>query len=193
VPENPDASPGRPTVFISYSHRDEGWKDRLETALKALGIHLGVWSDRRIDAGDGWETEIVSAMDCAEVAILLISNDFLASRFIQEKEIPHLRKRWEEGTLRILPLLVRPSTWEEVDWLVAIQGRPTDAKPLSTLRKAQADQHLSAFAKEVRSHLTASTASPSPGAGREGDGRGGQGVRSNPASTSAVSPSPDLF
>jgi tetratricopeptide (TPR) repeat protein len=186
VPENPDASPGRPTVFISYSHRDEGWKDRLETALKALGIRDGleIWSDRQIGAGDAWKTEIFSAMDRAALAILLISNDFLASRFIQEEEVPRLLNRRDEGTLRILPLFVRPSPFDEVDWLKTIQGRPTDAKPLSTLRTAQVEKHLSAFAKEVRSHLTASTASPLS--------RGGEGGRWERGPGGEVQPRLDL-
>ena len=43
-----------PSVFISYSHKDEEWKDRLVTHLGVLeqaGI-LDVWEDRRIEAGD---------------------------------------------------------------------------------------------------------------------------------------------
>ncbi|MES1242557.1 MAG: toll/interleukin-1 receptor domain-containing protein [Acidobacteriota bacterium] len=143
------------TVFLSYSHRDERWKERLETALKTLGIREGVevWSDRRIGAGDGWEAEILAAMDRAVVAVLLISNDFLASEYIRNVEVPHLLKRRDQGALRLLPLFVHPSTWKEMDWLTPIQGRPKDAKPLSRCRKAEADEHLSAAAQEVRGWL----------------------------------------
>ncbi|HEX3128919.1 MAG TPA: TIR domain-containing protein [Thermoanaerobaculia bacterium] len=184
MPEKPDAPDGRPTVFISYSHKDEGWKNKLETALKAVGIHLEIWSDRQIGAGDAWKAEIFAAIDRAVLAVLLISNDFLASRFIKEEEVPRLLKRLDEGTLRILPLFVRPSPFEEVEWLAAIQGRPTDAKPLSTLRKAQSEKHLSAFAKEVRSHLTAPTASPLS--------RGGEGGRWERGPGGEVPPRLDL-
>jgi hypothetical protein len=162
----------RPTVFISYSHRDEGWKDRLETALKAAGVLNGleIWSDCRIGVGDGWEAEILAAMDRATVAILLISDDFLASKYIREVEVPRLRKRQKAGTLRILPLFVRPSTWKNAAWLTPIQGRPKDAKPLSKCRKADADEHLSALAQEVHSYLKAPPASPLS-RGREGGRR----------------------
>jgi tetratricopeptide (TPR) repeat protein len=151
-----------PTVFLSYSHQDERWKNRVAAALAALGLEadLEVWDDRRIAAGDGWLAEIEAAMNRASVAVLLVSTDFLASRFIRGTEVPHLLNRRQKEGLRIIPLFVRPSPWEAVDWLAAIQGLPTDAKPLSTLRKHQADQHLSTFAKEVRSSLTAPTASP---------------------------------
>ncbi len=58
-----------PTVFISYSHADEVWKDRL---VKHLGVlqHqrlLRTWNDRDIGAGDEWFEEIRNAMDEARV------------------------------------------------------------------------------------------------------------------------------
>ncbi|MEA2559144.1 MAG: hypothetical protein QOH06_648 [Acidobacteriota bacterium] len=132
-------TPTRPTVFLSYSHRDETWKERFATALKALELQneLVVWDDRRIAAGDGWFAEIEQAMNRAAVAVLLISTDFLASGFIRNTEVPHLLKRRKEEGLRVIPLFVRPSPWKAVDWLAAIQGRPKDAKPLSKCRKAR--------------------------------------------------------
>ena len=40
------------TLFISYSHRDEPWKDRVVKHIAVLATEgLGVWDDRRIDAG----------------------------------------------------------------------------------------------------------------------------------------------
>ncbi len=43
-----------PTVFISYSHKDEAWKDLLVPHLRALemaGLDMQVWHDRKIDGG----------------------------------------------------------------------------------------------------------------------------------------------
>ncbi|MFL6198308.1 MAG: toll/interleukin-1 receptor domain-containing protein, partial [Thermoanaerobaculia bacterium] len=145
------STPTRPTVFLSYSHRDEGWKDRVATALRALELQneLEVWDDRRIGGGDGWFSEIEKAMNRAAVAVLLVSTDFLASGFITGTEVPHLLKRRQEEGLRVIPLFVRPSPWKALDWLAAIQGRPKDAKPLSKLRKAQADEFLAELALEI--------------------------------------------
>jgi len=56
-----------PSVFISYSHKDEDWKDRLVTHLGVLeeaGI-LDLWNDRRIEAGDDWKPEIEEAESTA--------------------------------------------------------------------------------------------------------------------------------
>lgn len=42
-----------PSVFVSYSHRDEKWKDLLKPHLKMLeqADRLTIWDDRKIDAG----------------------------------------------------------------------------------------------------------------------------------------------
>ena len=152
VPAKPDDPAGRPTVFLSYSHKDEAWKDRLSAHLKGLLLQgdLESWDDRRIRGGDDWLAEIEAAMNRAAVAVLLVSPDFLASEFIQYREIPNFLKRRQEEGLRVIPLFVRPCVWKAVDWLAALQGRPKDAKPLSTCRTSQADQHLADFALEIR-------------------------------------------
>ena len=65
-----------PTVFISYSHQDEAWKDRLLTHLAPLrqqGLLLEVWQDRKIEAGSEWEPKIFQAIDDSSVAVVLIS------------------------------------------------------------------------------------------------------------------------
>ncbi|MCZ7361108.1 MAG: toll/interleukin-1 receptor domain-containing protein, partial [Candidatus Methanoperedens sp.] len=82
----------QPSVFISYSHKDEIWKDRLVTHLGVLeqeGL-LDLWDDRRIGAGEDWEREIQKAMAKASVAVLLISADYLNSKFILGEEVPTL-------------------------------------------------------------------------------------------------------
>src|SRR6185503_14831110 len=73
----------KPTVFISYSHKDEIWKDRLVTQLRALELlgHIVIWEDRKIDAGEQWYPEIQEAMQRADIALCLISPNYLASKF----------------------------------------------------------------------------------------------------------------
>ena len=97
MPAKPPEPPAgdRPTVFISYSHIDEEWKDRVVKHLKVLepeGV-LESWDDRRISAGDDWEAKIQEAMDRAAVAVLLISKDSLTSSFILNTEVPYLLER----------------------------------------------------------------------------------------------------
>jgi hypothetical protein len=140
-----------PAIFISYSHADEKWKERLVKHLKVLELEgeLEVWDDRRIDAGDDWLPEITREMERAKVAVLLISADFLISKFIRSTEVPSLLARRQSGGLRVIPLIVHPCAWQNVGWLAAIQCRPRDGRPLSTGSKSQVDTDLAALALEI--------------------------------------------
>jgi len=140
-----------PTVFISYSHKDETWKDRLVRHLGVLAREgaFEYWDDRRIAAGDAWHAEIETVMDQARVAILLISADFLISGFVRHEEIPRLLQRREKDGLRIIPLIVHPCSWRKVPWLKEIQCRPIDGRALSKSRGANVEEILAALAEEI--------------------------------------------
>src|SRR4030067_2678817 len=119
-----------PTVFISYSHKDEEWKDRLVTHLGVLekeGL-LDLWDDRRIELGDDWRPDIEGAIGRAAIAILMVSANFLTSKFILDEEIPKFLARREKEGLRVIPIIVKPCAWTEVKWLSKIQERPQDSK-----------------------------------------------------------------
>src|SRR5882724_11348370 len=81
-----------PSIFISYSHKDEAWKDRLLTHLTPLVAagRVEVWNDRRIRPGSEWFTEIENAMNTAAVAICLISRNYLQSSFCTQYEVAPL-------------------------------------------------------------------------------------------------------
>ena len=146
---------GAPAVFISYSHKDEPWKDRLVRQLRVLELEgaFVLWEDRQIAAGDGWRDQIATALDQARVAVLLISADFLISEFIRGTEVPRLLQRREKDGLRIIPLIVHPCPWQAVDWLSAIQCRPKDGRVLSKGRKTRVEEDLAALALEIRDLL----------------------------------------
>ncbi len=123
----------KPTVFLSYSHKDEDWKTKLRSHLKVLenvGTFV-VWDDRKIDAGDTWYDEIRAAMDGADAAVCLISSDYLASDFCVKEEIPYLLKRRGEKGMLMVPVLLRPCAWKYVPWLKAIQMLPRDGKAVT--------------------------------------------------------------
>ena len=72
-------------VFVSYSHKDKKWLNRVLPFLRPLrreGL-IDPWDDTCIRAGDQWREEIQGALQVAKVAILLVSQDFLDSDFIQ--------------------------------------------------------------------------------------------------------------
>jgi hypothetical protein len=121
-------------LFISYSHKDEELKDELVTMLAGLqrrGI-IDAWQNRPIEPGDEWHKSIQTAMDEYDLAILLISPDYLASRFIKIEEQPKLLLRREEIRLRVIPIIVRPCMWGSEPVLKDIQALPKDGKPVIT-------------------------------------------------------------
>ena len=138
-------------IFISYSHKDEAWKERLVTQLSVLKnqITLEIWDDRKIQGGDEWLAEIENALQSANMAILLISPTFLTSKFIMENEVPLLLERRRQQGVRIFPVIVKPCAWQQNDWLNKIQARPKDGKPLAGMRKDKAESALAALAEEL--------------------------------------------
>ncbi len=141
----------KPTVFISYSHKDEVWKDRLLPQLKALeqAGRVVVWDDRKIDGGDRWYPEIKEAMERATVAVCLITSDYLASHFCVKEEVPYLLERCEKDGLVFIPLLVRPCVWKAFDWLKDRQMLPRDGKTVATDFKDNWDVVFAEVANQI--------------------------------------------
>ena len=141
----------KPTVFISYSHKDEFWKDRLVTHLEVLqqeGL-LDIWDDRRIGAGEDWYQEIQEAMNAASVAILMVSADFLTSNFIHREEVPHLLERRNKEGMSIFSVIIRPCAWKQVKWLSQMNTLPRDGRPISGGIDFQVETDLAAISEAV--------------------------------------------
>ncbi|MEE8584042.1 MAG: TIR domain-containing protein, partial [Acidobacteriota bacterium] len=133
----------KPTVFISYSHRDKRWLRELQTHLKPF-VHnekIALWDDTRIKAGTRWQKEIAKALQSAQAAILLVSPDFLASDFIAEKELPPLLDAAQQRGLTIYWIAVRASAFEEVG-IDRYQCANDPARPLDKLSKPQRGEVL---------------------------------------------------
>ncbi len=143
--------PDRRTVFICYSQKDENLKKELLTHLGVLVYAnlIEVWSDDRIDAGSGWKSEISEAINRAQVAILLISANFLTSEFIQKWEIPELLRRRDSGELVIYPVIARPCSWKSVTWLSQMQVRPKAGKPIWRSEGSEVDTDLAEITEEI--------------------------------------------
>jgi len=142
-----------PSVFISYSHKDEIWKDRLlpHLGMLAKAGRLTIWEDRSIDAGATWYDEIKNAMEDAEVAVCLISADYLNSDFCIKEEIPYLLERRKSDGMVLLPILIRPCAWTAIEWLKAIQMMPRDGKAVAKDFKDDWDTPFTQVAEQILS------------------------------------------
>jgi hypothetical protein len=154
----------QPSIFISYSHKDEVWKDRLVGQLKVLELEgaISVWEDRQIETGSDWYGEIEQALNRASLAILLISSDFLTSNFIRSEEVPRLLERRGKEGMRLFPIIVRPCPWARVGWLSKIQVRPKNGKPLASMSDYEAEDTLANIAMEIEEMLKRGQVAPAP-------------------------------
>lgn len=145
----------KPLVFISYSHKDEVWKDRLYPHLSALEQigKITLWNDRDIKGGKVWEDDIRQAMEQAQAAVCLISADFLASGFCMQEEMPRLLERRSKGELEILPVLVRPCNWSDYPWLAELQMLPRDGKAVATDYRDDYDTIFEQVAKQIKGRV----------------------------------------
>lgn len=120
-------------LFYSYSHRDERLRDELDTHLKLLqreGL-IEVWHDRQIAPGQAWDEEINANLESADIILLLISANFIASDYCYGVEMQRAIERDASGEARVVPVILR-----DVDWQGApfgkLQALPKNGKPIMT-------------------------------------------------------------
>ena len=140
-------------IFISYSHKDELWKDQLVKHLRPLESEglLMSWNDREIRAGENWHQSIMDAIDRSQIGIVLVSANSLSSKFILEEELPVMLERHRKKQLRVIPIIVQPCVWKIVGWIKDhhLQVRPIDGKPLSSFQEYEVDAVLTELAMEI--------------------------------------------
>jgi hypothetical protein len=138
-------------VFISYAHQDAQYKDKVLQQLRVLETQglLATWSDDRIAPGNDWYDELTRELNAASIVVLLITANFLTSKFILNEEVPRAFENRRDSGLRIVPVLCRPCAWEAVDWLKQLQMWPSGARPLWSRDGDDAEQLLSDLAREI--------------------------------------------
>lgn len=121
-----------PKVFISYSHRDENIKNVIYSHLKVYEKKgkLKIWHDRLIDPGNKWKEKLNEELESCDVAVLLISNDFLISDFIIDIEFKKFLEREQKDEVYIFPILIDFCNWKEYGELSKFQLLPNDADPV---------------------------------------------------------------
>lgn len=119
-------------VFLSYAHVDEDYRNELEKHLMSLK-HQGIiesWHDRRILPGEEWAGRIDDELKRADIILLLISADFIASQYCYEIEMKEALIRHEHGEAVVIPIILRPCDWTELPFK-KLQALPKDGKAVA--------------------------------------------------------------
>ena len=120
------------SIFYSYSHEDERLRDKLDKHLMGLqnqGIIRG-WHDRRIEAGTEWDKVISKNLEEARIILLLVSPEFLASRYINDIEVARAMERHNAKTAQVIPVILRPTDWQSSRF-GELKALPKDGKPVT--------------------------------------------------------------
>jgi hypothetical protein len=119
-------------LFISYSHADRELRDELAkhlSGLRNLGI-INDWFDGDIIEGTEWEQELLHHLNTAQIILLLVSANFIASEFSYQIEMQRALERHDAGLARVIPIILHPTDWKQLPF-AKIQALPTDGKPVS--------------------------------------------------------------
>jgi hypothetical protein len=120
------------TLFISYAHNDEELRRQLDKHLAPLQRRkiIDAWHDRKIEAGQRWAEEIDEKLNHADLILLLISPDFVASDYCSDIELKKAMKRHAAGESKVVPIILEPCDWKCYDF-GQLQAFPKDGKAIT--------------------------------------------------------------
>jgi len=100
-------------IFISYSHADEQWGERVRAALEELpnAKDALIFFDRELMPGDNWESRIRDEIASSNAVVLLVSPEFLNSDYCYGKELQTAFDRSACGQAAVIPIILRDCKW----------------------------------------------------------------------------------
>lgn len=158
-------------LFLSYSFNDR----RLVTQLMS---HLGVlkqqgvisdWRERAVTMGAQWKNELDVHLEEADIILIFLSADFLASDYAQGVEMKRALERQLEGKARVIPILLRPVFWKGTPF-ARLQMLPSHDKPVTSY--SDQDEAWANISQEINRLAQAARTTPSASWKRE-NARGG--------------------
>ena len=151
--DNHAASPksGVIRIFVGYSRRDKRWLNEFRTKIQPLirGGLIDPWDDSKIKPGQKRRAEIVKAIEAADIAVLLVSSDFLASEFIIGDELPRLLA----GRKTVFWIAIDHSNYE-VTPIANYQCANDPSAPLASLTKDERSRAWVEIAKKLRGMIS---------------------------------------
>lgn len=159
----PSSTDQKIRVFISYAHKNQNWCERIKNYLNPHD-DIEVWTDQKLEYGDQWHQIISEQLEQSDVAILLISTDFLNSTFINNSELPILLHSAKSRGVLIIPVIIEQCLFEFVTFkypdpingpeklkLVEFQAAGSPTESMAMLKKPQQNLILYEIALRILS------------------------------------------
>jgi TIR domain len=136
-------------IFYSYSHKDAELRQTLATFLAPLKQKGKIveWYDRQIRPGTDWNKEISSELDSANLILLLVSADFLASDYCDGVEVEKAMTRLKRKEVEVVPILLRQCLWKESRFS-ELQFIPRNDRPI--VGSSSLDEAFAEVAREIQ-------------------------------------------
>ena len=119
-------------LFISYSRHDVKHLKSLKKQLSLLQRQnvLLTWDDTKLQPGEEWDDQIKNELKTADLVLLLVSPDLLATNYIWEVEMKVALERHKLGEAMVIPIIVRPCVWDNAPF-AKFQALPVKGKPVT--------------------------------------------------------------
>jgi len=142
-------------IFFAYSREDSSLRNRLDKHLSSLkrNNHVKTWFDGEIDPGNEWEQNIFDALESADIILLLISADFIASDYCYNVEMKKAIERHKNNISIVIPIILSHCDWTETPFS-KIQALPKDGIPVLDKKWYTEDQALKDVAVGIRSTVS---------------------------------------
>lgn len=152
------------TVFISYTHEDTELKKKLLqhlSPLKREGL-IDVWHDELLRPGEHLDSSVQKKLAESDLVILLVSSGFISSEYCYEQEMKRAFKRQQEGSVRVVPLILRHCQWKDVPTgdgrtLAAFVALPKDGQPVMSSSWSSPDEAFDNAVSAIRNMLREKT------------------------------------
>ncbi|WP_273567016.1 TIR domain-containing protein [Maribacter halichondriae] len=127
--------------------------------------NITLWHDDPIDSGQPWKPRDESRLNKADIFLLLVSNAFMHSEFIQQLEFKRVIDRYKEDGTIVIPIILDDCPWD-IDFksddynfnFKELQVLPEGAEPLSDWDSTeQAIKHIADRVKWVVAPSTKSS------------------------------------
>jgi len=143
-------------VFISYSHKDAKWLEKLKQFLRPLEDKelIRVWDDTEIRPGSEWLGEIRKALESARVAVFLVTQNFLDSPFIRDQELPSLLEAAKDRGCLIFWIAVSSTTLEDDSPLAKFQGAMSPNAPLDLLPEPEQNKVFTEIYRKMKAAVS---------------------------------------